>query len=351
MGKKIIISIASVFIFFTCVTVHAINVIDKLPCETIVLKSPNNSYANWKEINRFLTEKEGMIEYIPSDQRIANWSDLISIQYFDKSSLQKKAGNSIKDAVEFIKESILSSYPEDIVTWRFIQNNTSDIIYEWILHKPFKGVPAQHEVAHAFLTDTGLHRIGFTKKNKEMTFEERAQSIKSLRDFVSVVTIEEAKDAINGLSLVDRVKDSLNLGKTFENWKKVNTYLFERGYNVVLRVPENFKGEYIDECLEITTMPNIYELKIDQVFQAEKMGVQQKSSNPIQFSILKKSATELIYNFTHPQDHLQVTGVVRILLSDQGYYSMSYKRGLATELTPQEIQLWKSRLEDIKIKN
>ena len=351
MRKKLATFLISAFMLFTYGTVHATTATDHLPSETIVLKSPNNSYANWKEIARFVTEKEGVIEYIPSDQQIANWSELICIQYFDKSAMKKKASNSIEDAMELFRESILAYYTGNKVTWRLIEKNKSDAIYEWILHKPFKDIPPQHEVARAFLTDMGLHRIGFTRKNKEMSSEERERCIKSLQDSVAVVSIEKAKSEAQALSILDRVKDSLNLGKAFENWKEINTYTFENGYTMVTRVPPAFKGGYVDECLEVSTMPNIYEAAIGQLFEVEKKSVQKKSSNPIKFSILKKSPTEIIYSFTHPQDHLQVTGVVRILLSDQGYYSICYKRGLSRELKIEEVQLWKTRLEEIKIRS
>jgi hypothetical protein len=65
-------------------------------------------------------------------------------------------------------------------------------------------------------------------------------------------------------------------------------------------------------------MPNLYEADIEGLFEIEKTNIQKKSANPIKFSVLKKSPTEIIYTFTHPQDHLQATGLVRILLSNQG---------------------------------
>jgi hypothetical protein len=336
----------------TYVTVHANTSADHLPSETIVLKSPNNSYANWKEIARYVTKKEGLIEYIPSDQQIANWSELICIQYFDKSFMKKKSSNSIEDVMELFRETILASYPGNKVTCRLIEKNKSDAIYEWILHKPFKNIPPEHEVARAFFTDTGLYRIGFTQKNKKMSSKDRDRCIKSLRDFVSVVSIEEAKSITQALSILDRVKDSLNLGEAFENWKEVNTYTFENGYTMVIRVPSAFTGGYVDECLEVTTMPNLYESSIDQLWEVEKKNIQsirKKSPGTIEFSILKRSPDEIVYSFAHPQDLLQVTGVVRTFLSGNGYYSISYKRGLPYKLKPEEIILWKERLERIKI--
>lgn len=351
MRKKLTTFLISIFLLFTYGTVHAITSTYHLPSETIVFKSPNNSYANWKEIARCVTEKEGIIECIPSNQQIANWSELICIQYFDTSCMKRKAINSIEDAIELLRATTLASYPGNKVTWRQIEKNKSDAIYEWILHKPFKNIPPQHEVARIFLTNTGLHRIGFTRKNKEMSSEERDRYIKSLCASVSVVSIEEAKHSTQALSILDRVKDSVNLGKAFENWKEVDTYTFMNGHTMVIRVPSDFKGGYIDECLEVTTKPNLYETTIDQLFEIEKENFQKKSANPIKFSIHKRLPNEIIYSFTHPHDHLQVTAVVRTFLADNGYYSIRYKRGLPKKLRPEEVQLWKEKLEAIKIQN
>ena len=138
MKEKLAILLAAVFILVTCGTTQAHTYNDHLPPETIVLKSLNNSYAKWKEISRYVTEKEGMIECIPPDQQIANWSELICIQYFDKSSIKNQASTSVHDIVELFRKSTLAAYPGNKVTWNLIEKNKSDVIYEWILHKPFK---------------------------------------------------------------------------------------------------------------------------------------------------------------------------------------------------------------------
>jgi|GEM_PF-1767108 len=348
--NKLSVFFIAASLLLTDKAMYALTLDNHLPSQTIVLKAPNSSYADWKEISRHVTEKEGMVEYIPSDQTSVNWSELICIQYFDKSAMKRKASHSIEDAMEFLRESTIAFYPEGKVTWKLIEKNKSDAIYEWILHKSLKNSSVEHEVSRAFLTDTGFHRIGFVRKNKEMGSEEREQYIKLLRNSVSVVNIEGAKVESQALSILDRVRDSLDLGKAFENWKELDTYKFENGYTLVTRIPPRLIGGYIDECLEVVTMPNVHEADIDVFFGLEKMQIQKKSSKQLEFPILKKSPTEIMYSFMHVQDHLQVTGVVRILLSKQGYYSISYKRGLPRGLTSEEIQTWKAKLEEIKIR-
>lgn len=177
-----------------------------LPSETILFTSPEYDFAQWKEISRHVTQKEGVIEYIPSNQHRSNWSDLLCIQYFDRSLITKEASKSVENMIQSIRESTLAAYPGGRVTWKTIATNRADFLYEWILHEPRGKFAPEQEISRAFVTDTGFYRIGFTKRNQARSQEEREKCIRSLRDFVSVVSISVAKKEAQGLSVVDRGK-------------------------------------------------------------------------------------------------------------------------------------------------
>lgn len=183
----------------------------------------------------------------------------------------------------------------------------------------------------------------------------REQRVKLLKDAVSLVSIEEAQSSVQELSILDRLKDSLNLGEAFSNRKIINTYAFEDGYTLVTHVPPSFNGVYVAECLEVTTVPNVYEVPIGLLFEGEKENirkkVQKKLTQQIEFCVLKQADREAIYSCVYLKDNLQVTGVVRSFLSDQGYYSTSYKHGLPRKLKLEEVLLWKAKLEAVKIRN
>jgi len=170
------------------------------PAKTIVLKL--SGYENWKEISRSVSENSGMVERIPAGQSIENWSELICIQYqkFDNAK-----GLCIEDLVNEFRKNTLNSYPGNKVSWKIIDNSANAIIYEWILHKPYKDIPPQHEIARIFLTKNGeFHRIGFTRQHTVMTEEERNKWIKSLRESTNVVPWEQAA-ADDGLSMVNKL--------------------------------------------------------------------------------------------------------------------------------------------------
>ncbi len=203
MKNKFLIFIASISTIINSSTYSAEY---DYPSETIILHLPNQDENTWKEITHYVTKTERIIESIPLFQTIETWSELICIQYADISTKDIKVRNNIKIILNLIKNEILLSYPNTKVTWRIIENNKKDAIYEWILHAPHNNIPPQHEISRAFLTKTGFHRVAFTRKNNEMNAEERDKWIQLLKEKSSLVSFPKAIHS-NGLSMANNLKD------------------------------------------------------------------------------------------------------------------------------------------------
>jgi hypothetical protein len=154
----------------------------ELPPETAIFKLPNNDYCKWVEITRLVNEHEGIIERIPSDQTLENWTSLISIQYMALPSDNKLPPEALEEIVDLIRKVSTSKYPSNMVTWNIIEKNKNDIIYEWILSEPYKNIPPQHEITRAFITKRGFHRVGIARKNMKMSQEERGYWVKQLKE-------------------------------------------------------------------------------------------------------------------------------------------------------------------------
>jgi hypothetical protein len=61
----------------------------------------------------------------------------------------------------------------------------------------------------------------------------------------------------------------------------------------------------------------------------------------------------MIYSCVYPKDHLQVNVVIRLFITDHGYYAITYKRGLEKlmELMEKEGALkWMEKLKSITLK-
>ena len=349
---KNVISVITLLMLFVCSPCiskcYAVVSVNKHPSEMLVLELPKNDCTDWKEINRLVAEKEGIVELIPSKQNAANWSQLIAIQYYDKSAMNPKTTKSIAASVKAIRDTTIAAYPGNKVTWNIIEKNENDIIYEWILHNAYKNSPPQHEISRAFMTKKGFHRIGLTCKHREMTKDERENWLRSLRDSVSIKSNEEGKKTPYSLSIADKVKDSLDLGKHFKDWQIVSVDTFDSGASIIVRFPVLDEGEIVRDCLTITTMPNINDFTVDKLFDVEKQIISKKTDGNVKFNILNKSPTEIIYSFVHPLDNHYITGIVRTFILNHWYYSLSCKCGYPTELKNEEIQQWKECLETIK---
>lgn len=347
MKIKFLVFILSIFITFNHGIASAIELRDPSPLETARLKLPCSSASNWKEINRLVNKQEGMIENIPLNQTPQNWSELICIQYMDISSITTK--HSFENILASLRETTLSSYPGNQVTWRIIEKNKDPVIYEWILHKSYKDIPPQHEIVRAFITDKAFHRVGFTRKNEMMNPDEREMWIKLLKENASVVPFQEGTNS-DCLSLADKFKDSLTIGDYFHDWEIIGTFIAENGYTRVRRIPPSETG-YVTECIEVVTMPNVKALPIDLFFQTEIDLINGRTHMKVKFHVLQKSTSEVIYVYSHPKDHLQLNAVVRTFITDRGYYSISYKRGLAGQMQKEEILKWKEKLQAIQVKD
>jgi hypothetical protein len=360
MKKKIVIQITLVCVLLTSGIAFANDKRKRgparLPKETLVLKLPNNRSA-WKELSRSVTEKEGLVEYIPSDQNATNWSELVYIQYFHKTSLKQKASNSIEDALELCRETTLASHPEAKVTWNSIEKNKSDAIYEWTLHEPLQNIAQECEVARVFLTEIGLCRIGFTRKNQVMTSEERARCIKLLKESVSLVGIEEAKRIPDGLSILKWAKEPIDLGEAFRRWRVRDSHISEDGIYTMqlertLTPTFSFSTKHALNVLMKGGVSDPHSL--DSLVEAQKENLWES----LEYRTLKKTENEIIYSFESLVDTMgnpdmadHLSGVMRCFIENEVYVFASYHQFSHRKFKPEEIQAWKEKLEAIKLSN
>ncbi len=323
---------------------YSVDRIDEHPSETLILKLPDNSEGDWKEITHHVDKTEGIIERIPLNQNTKNWSNLICVQYYDIPTLNRP-DDDIQWILDGLKSTTISSYPDKLATWKIIEKTNKDAIYEWTSYHN----TTQHEVARVILTNTGFHRIGFTKKNGIMSSDERQKWINLLRENTSLVSFQEGVKS-NGLSLMNNLQNSVSIETTnFNDWVVLNTFSFGNGFTSVCYIPTSQVGEYLTECLEVVTGPNPQELSLNQFFDRTTAFIKEKH-NKIDIQVLQRSPKEIIFTYTHPQDHLQVNSVVRLFLTDHGCYSITYKRGLEGLMEKGESLKWQEKLKTIQTK-
>ncbi|MBS0621348.1 MAG: hypothetical protein JSR80_00075 [Verrucomicrobia bacterium] len=327
---------------------HAREFHSEVPLEAAILQLPDDSTANWKELSRSISKEEGVIEVIPCTQTVQNWSELIGILYDAKWN--KKTAHSIDDLVDHILRSTLSSYPPNIISWQIIEKNDDDIIYEWMLRQSYKTDVIEHEIARAFLTSTGFHRVGFTRKYRLMSAEEREKWIKLLKENISILPFQEGSQ-IEGISMAEALKDSISLGVKFQNWEAVMKVTTKEGISLIRHLPPTHVGPEVIESLDTTIGSLHFFPSLDRFIEMEKEYIRDKAPRKVKFRTLERSPSEIIYSYSYPKDHLQLNAVVRTFRTDHGYYSISYKHSLKGKLQKDEILQWQENLKAICVES
>lgn len=136
------------------------------PAEQLRFEPADN---NWKIGFQNRGQNETLIEYIRKDEKIKNWSELLSTRFYP--------GRGGADQVQQLYASLIAAARERCTKSR-INNLISgrlNIIYEWNNRDCVSDtVTAEYELARVFASERGVHRIAIACKDSK-----KYESIKS----------------------------------------------------------------------------------------------------------------------------------------------------------------------------
>ena len=135
--------------------------------EGVIIPIPKEELSkNWIEAYKVLAPNGAwVLEYIPKNEDINSWSQLIQIQFLPQSLY----GNHALPASVFAKafsDSLKEKFPS--VTSTVTAQHDNNVLIEWSLPKDENGEKAQHELAEIISTPEGIYRVAFTKKGSMM---------------------------------------------------------------------------------------------------------------------------------------------------------------------------------------
>ena len=113
-------------------------------------------------------------EFVPTDERISNWSQLISIQF-----LESMRGQEPEAAVAELQRNQRDKYAN--LEQAILHRDEWSVVYEWVLRDSPPHAD-QHEVARMIEGNHGLHRIAYTRKGPRLEEVERDEWVAILRD-------------------------------------------------------------------------------------------------------------------------------------------------------------------------
>lgn len=111
---------------------------------------------NWLLGHRGEDDSQVIQEYILDGEKIENWSELITYQFFKSSKLSKS--QLVANAEKIHKTQCTDLF------WNIVKQNVKYIIYEWS-HNGCNGYPAQHELVKVSEKKEGLLVERYTSKD------------------------------------------------------------------------------------------------------------------------------------------------------------------------------------------
>lgn len=127
--------------------------------------------ADWKMVHRYAPDAGTfVIEYIPSNQTLSNWSEMVTLQYFSYRFL-KSDSKPVHQWVNRIKDSLEKEYGN--VNWKVLDKTSNSMTVEWKFPFGLGGNPPEYDIMKFVTTDKGLHQISYASKVKNLDPERR----------------------------------------------------------------------------------------------------------------------------------------------------------------------------------
>jgi hypothetical protein len=140
-----------------------------------------------------------LIEWIPSQEDIAKWSQLIQFQFFSFENNSLNPFNAEQFTQNFFK--ILKEQFPNIQT-KIIEQSDNSVLLEWNLPSESNGEPPQIEIARIISTKNGLHRIAFTIKGTTIDSKTKEEWINRLKNITISASEAGASSAVTKPVLV-----------------------------------------------------------------------------------------------------------------------------------------------------
>lgn len=134
--------------------------------ETVYVPLPQNALHKWKLGFQKADEEKGsaVTRYILETETTKEWSQLLNIQFKDKSLVKVESAEAAMRA---------EADKSRVVNHKVHSQNPHDVLYE----RQFP--TGEHEIVRMIMTKKGLHRVAFVKKGP-ITKEERTQWVERL---------------------------------------------------------------------------------------------------------------------------------------------------------------------------
>ncbi len=114
-----------------------------------------------------------IVERIPAQESINNWSKMITIQFIEGS------GESPKFFMSKLQKQMENRCTN--VKWDVLEDNTYTVLYEWVISQCGEH-PDQHEISKLLKGNDGLHRAAYIEKTQSIDPKTREKWVQWLSE-------------------------------------------------------------------------------------------------------------------------------------------------------------------------
>lgn len=137
------------------------------------------SKQHWKKVQTSGTPEDGLSEWIPGNQTLKDFKEMVSISSYDLSKMAKRP-KSATEFVEVIRRTTYGAYPGGKIKWNVIRQSPYDVIYEWQLVSKYNGLEPFHEISRIVFQGNQIYQVIYTHKGSELESAARDEWIKKL---------------------------------------------------------------------------------------------------------------------------------------------------------------------------
>jgi len=298
----------------------------------------------WQIVKRVLSDNKATVEYIPADQDLPDWSDLLTIQYAGEIT----SNNSSIDAlIDRSREEVIHHPQGREINWNVLSKTKSDAIYEWTLDTPSKNIRSQHEISRIILTKNGMHRISFTKKNETMNDDEKRMWMHILEN-TPLVKWEDAVSDAEGFSFIDRTKLIVD-GSSFPKWERGKS-VTSPGVFLEMWYPSMHRYGIETEYLEVYSTASMSQsVPFYRWVEKEKNNIEKSEKGKSCFIVHKETPKEIIYIIAKDSRKDQIIGMCRFFRKGTTFYGMHYRCSAFSSKKVERLRELIQSVEDVKV--
>jgi hypothetical protein len=124
----------------------------------------SDEIRNWKLDNFYKNANEYILELVPLNETVNNWSQMLTVMFASNSILNANSRKALT-SLQTYKNFLSKEYGERF-TMKIYQAIENDVIYEALI--PFEKPGAEHEIVRIIRSYEGLHRISYSKRGSHM---------------------------------------------------------------------------------------------------------------------------------------------------------------------------------------